>query len=75
MTAEMNKKTPWFLWPFAALWNILTWLINLVGRALAAILGFILMLLGVLLIVTILGAPIGIPLVVIGVLLVIRSIF
>jgi hypothetical protein len=75
MTAEIKKKTPWYLWPFSALWNLLTWLVTLVGRFLAAILGFILMVLGAVLTITLIGAPLGIPLVIFGVLLVIRSIF
>ena len=75
MTAEIKKKTPWYLWPFSALWSLLTWLVTLVGRFLAAILGFILMVLGAVLTITLVGAPLGIPLVIFGVLLVIRSIF
>lgn len=75
MATQSKKNTPWYLWPFAALWNLLTWLINLVGRVLAAILGLILMVLGAVLTVTIIGACLGVPMIVIGILLVIRSIF
>jgi hypothetical protein len=75
MSTNSNKKTPWFLWPFAALWNLLTWILSLTGRLIAAVLGLALMIVGVVLIITIVGAPLGIPLAIFGLLLMIRSIY
>ncbi|MFN2194620.1 MAG: hypothetical protein ACK2UW_00680 [Anaerolineales bacterium] len=75
MSAQTNKKTPWYLWPFAALWNLLTWILSLTGRLIAALLGLVLMIIGAVLIVTLIGAPLGIPLAILGLLLMIRSIY
>ena len=75
MSANTSKKTPWYLWPFAALWNLLTWVLSLTGRLIAALLGLVLMIVGAVLIVTIIGAPLGIPLAIFGLLLMIRSIY
>jgi hypothetical protein len=56
------------LWPFTAL-------IALLGRLLAALLGFALMIAGVALTLSVVGAPLGVPLFVFGLLLAIRSLF
>jgi hypothetical protein len=69
------KKTPWYLWPFAAIWNLVAYIVMLTGRLLAVILGFVFIILGVLLTVTVIGAIIGIPLGVIGVLMIIRGLW
>jgi hypothetical protein len=69
------KKTPWFLWPFAAVWNLAAYIVMLTGRLLAVVLGFIFLILGVVLTVTVIGAIIGIPLGVIGVLMIIRGLW
>jgi hypothetical protein len=69
------KKVPWFLWPFAAVWELLAMVLNVTGRLLAAVLGVALMVVGIVLIVTVVGAPLGIPFVILGLLLMIRSIF
>jgi hypothetical protein len=69
------KKTPWFLWPFAAIWNLVAYIVMLTGRLLAVILGFVFLILGVILTITVIGAIIGIPLGVIGVLMIIRGLW
>jgi hypothetical protein len=69
------KKTPWYLWPFAAIWNLVAYIVMLTGRLLAVILGFVFLILGVILTVTVIGAIIGIPLGVIGVLMIIRGLW
>lgn len=74
MSANSQNKTPLLLWPFVALWNLLTWILSLTGRILAALLGLLLMIAGSILTFTIIGAPIGIPLAIFGLLLMIRSI-
>lgn len=73
--ADNKKRTPWILWPFVALWRLITWILELTGRLVAAILGFVLMVVGVILTVTVVGAVIGLPLIIFGFMLMIRSIF
>jgi hypothetical protein len=69
------KKTPWYLWPFAAIWNLVAYIVKLTGRLVAVLLGFVLLILGVVLTVTVIGAIIGVPLGVIGVLMIIRGLW
>ena len=33
MTAN---RVPWYLWPFHAIWRLITWIVRLTGRLLAA---------------------------------------
>ena len=68
-------KTPWLLWPFAALWNLLTFILKLTGRLLAVLVGLALMIAGIILTVIVLAAPVGVPLFIFGLLLMIRGIF
>jgi hypothetical protein len=70
-----RKDTPWYLWPFVALWELLAGIIKLTGRLVAAILGLVLMIVGVILCLTVIGAILGIPLLIFGFLLVIRGFF
>ena len=70
-----KKTSPWFLWPFVAVWNLLALVLNITGRVLAGILGVGLMVVGVALTMTVAGAPVGIPFAIVGLLLIIRSIF
>ena len=74
MSAE-RKRTPWYLWPFVAIWNLVAWILGLTGRLVAAILGLVFMIVGAILTVTILGAVVGIPMIIFGFLLMMRSIF
>ncbi len=75
MEEPSRRSVPWFLWPFAALWDLLTFILRMTGRVVAAILGLVLMALGILGTATVVGAPIGIPLVLLGFLLMLRSVF
>jgi len=61
--------------PFSVLWKLLTTLLGLTGRLLAGVIGLVLLLLGVLLTLTVIGAIIGIPMIVVGLLLLVRSLF
>jgi hypothetical protein len=70
-----KRKVPLLLWPFWALWRLLAFIIGLTGRLVAIVLGFALMIIGAILIVTIVALPIGVPVVIFGFLLVIRGIF
>jgi len=75
MSANNQKRTPWYLWPFKAIWDLLAFILNITGRLIAAILGLVLMIVGAILTITLFAAPIGIPLIIFGFLLLVRSIF
>jgi hypothetical protein len=75
MTAKNKQHIPWVLWPFAALWKLLEVIIELTGRFVAMVLGIVLIVVGVLVSLTIVGAIIGVPLVIVGLLLLLRGIF
>jgi hypothetical protein len=70
-----QKRTPWIFWPFVAIWRLVTGILALTGRLVAALLGFVLMVVGIVVSLTIVGAVIGIPLVIFGFMLMLRSIF
>jgi hypothetical protein len=70
-----EKDSPLLLWPFYALWRLLTLILAITGRIVCAILGLALMAAGVAVALTVVAAPIGIPLVVLGFLLLIRALF
>jgi len=70
-----KKTTPWFLWPFIVVWDLLAVVLKVTGRLLGVLLAVGLMVVGIALTMTIAGAPVGIPLAILGFLLMIRSIF
>jgi hypothetical protein len=72
---EERQRTPWFLWPFVAIWDLITWILQLTGRLVAGILGLVFMILGAILTVTVIGAVVGLPLIIFGFALMVRSIF
>ena len=72
---NQERRTPWILWPFVALWDLITWILQLTGRLVAAILGLVFMIVGTILTVTVIGAVVGLPLIIFGFALMIRSIF
>jgi len=63
------------LWPFYAIWRLLTLILNLIGRVISALVGIALMVGGVAITLSVVGAPIGIPLASLGFLLLIRALF
>ncbi len=73
--SKEHERTPWILWPFVALWRLVALIIEMTGRLVAAVLGLVLMIIGVLASLTIVGLIIGIPLILFGFLLVIRGFF
>lgn len=75
MPEERKPRVPWFLWPFHALWRLLTFILAATGRLLCAVLGVVLLVVGVAVALTVVGAPLGIPLAVLGFLLLVRAIF
>lgn len=74
MTVDL-KKTPWYLWPFAAIWNLVAWIVGLTGRMIAVILGLVFLIVGAILTITVVGAILGIPMIIFGLLLVIRGLW
>lgn len=70
-----RRKTPWYLLPFAAIWNLVVWIVSLTGRLVAVMLGLAFLIVGAILTVTVIGAILGIPMIIFGLLLVIRGLW
>lgn len=75
MVQPARASAPKILWPFAALWDLLAFILRATGRLLGVVLSLVLMVAGVALTLSVLGAPVGIPLTVLGFLLLLRSMF
>jgi len=69
------QNTPWILWPFKALMDLIEGIIKLTGRLVAAVIGLAIMIVGVVLTILVITAPLGIPLIIFGFLLMVRGIF
>lgn len=74
MTTQ-KKHIPWYLWPFAAIWKLISVIVEMTGRFVAMVLGLVLVLAGGLISLTLVGAIVGIPLGVVGLLLFFRGMF
>lgn len=74
MTTQ-KQHIPWYLWPFAALWKLLAVIVEMTGRFVAMVLGIVLLVVGVIISLTIIGAIVGVPLAVVGLLLFFRGMF
>ncbi|HRJ55026.1 MAG TPA: hypothetical protein PK152_20130 [Anaerolineales bacterium] len=74
MTTQ-KRHIPWYLWPFAAIWKLLAVIVEMTGRFVAMVLGIVLVIVGVLVSLTIVGAIVGVPLALIGLLLFFRGLF
>jgi hypothetical protein len=70
-----SGHVPWYLWPFWAIWKLVSGIVLLTGRLVAVILGLVLLIVGGILTVTVVGAIVGIPFIFIGILLILRGIF
>lgn len=70
-----DRNVPLLLWPFYAVWRLLTLVLELVGRLVCALIGLTLIAAGVAASLSIIGAIAGIPLASLGFLLLVRSIF
>lgn len=70
-----TDKTPALLMPFVWLWNLVSFILGLTGRLIAVVLGFVLLILGILVSLTVIGAIIGIPMIIVGFALVLRGLF
>ena len=75
MNDSTNKHVPILLWPFYAIWRFLTFVLNVIGRLLCATLGVGLMIAGVAVALSVIGAPLGIPLAALDFLLLVRAVF
>ena len=75
MPNHPHHHTPWILWPFVALWGLLSGIISITGRLIAVIIGGVLILAGAIISLTIIGALIGIPLAILGLLIILRGLF
>ena len=75
MSEPGDRRVPLLLWPFYAIWRLLTFVLELVGRFICGVLGLALMVAGILITVTVLAAPLGIPIAALGFLLLVRAIF
>jgi hypothetical protein len=63
------------MWPFAMVWRLVITVVKLVGRVAMLVSGMVMMIVGVLLTMTVIGAFVGIPLATLGFLLILRSLF
>ena len=72
---ETKRKVPLLLWPFWAIWQLLSVILQLTGRVVAIALGLVLMIAGAIVTLTVVGAIIGIPLFITGLMLVFRGLF
>jgi membrane-bound ClpP family serine protease len=70
-----HHRVPWFLWPFWLVWRLVTLIFELTGRLVAAVLGLVLVIVGVVLTATVVGAVVGVPLIVFGFLLIVRGFY
>ena len=75
MTKHNRKRVHWLLYPFWLIWRLVIWIIEATGRLIGAILGLVLMMVGVVVSLTVVGAIVGIPLVIFGFMLLVRSLF
>ena len=75
MNDSTQSSVPVLLWPFYAIWRILTFILGVVGRLLCVVLGIALMIGGVAITLSVIGAPLGIPLTALGFLFLIRALF
>jgi hypothetical protein len=76
MIAVMSDRdVPILLWPFYAIWRLLTFVVEMVGRLICALIGLALMAAGTAITITVLAAPIGIPIAAVGFLLLVRAVF
>ncbi len=75
MAENEEKRISWILWPFYAVWRLLTFILNITGRIISAFIGLALMAAGISITLSIVGAPLGIPMAAFGFLLLVRALF
>ena len=75
LTEHDDSPVPILLWPFYAVWRLLTLILNITGRIICAVAGIAFMMLGGAIALSVVAAPVGIPLAAFGFLLLVRSLF
>jgi hypothetical protein len=70
-----RRRIVWNLWPLVATWRLVATIVELTGRFVAVLLGFVILVVGLLVTLTVVGAFIGIPLMLFGILLMLRGLF
>lgn len=70
-----TKSTPILFVPFVWLWQLVSFILGLTGRLLAVVLGFVLLVVGLLVTLTVVGAILGIPMMIVGFALIVRGLF
>jgi len=75
MSNSAARDIPWILWPVYAVWKLLTFILNVTGRIICAVLGLVLMAAGVAISLSIIGAIVRIPLTAFGFLMAVRALF
>lgn len=70
-----TKHTPILFAPFVWLWQLVTFILGLTGRLLAVVLGFVFLVVGFFVTLTVIGAIIGIPMLIVGFALIVRGLF
>jgi hypothetical protein len=65
----------WIFWPLEVIIDLITGIIKITGRLIAAVIGLVLLILGIIICMTVVGAIIGVPLVIFGFLLIVRGLF
>jgi hypothetical protein len=75
MSENEEKRIPWLLWPFYAIYRVVTFVFELTGRIICALIGLALKAAGLAITVTVVAAPVGIPIAAFGFLLLVRALF
>lgn len=70
-----KSDAPILFLPFVWLWQLVSLILGLTGRLLAVLFGFVLLVLGLLVTLTVIGAIIGIPMLIVGMALIVRGLF
>lgn len=73
--SQEEQRVSCLVWPFWVVWRLVVGIVEATGRLVAILIGLVLMIVGVILTVTIIGAIIGIPLAIFGFLLTIRGLW
>ena len=75
MATSNYPRTPLVLLPFTLLWRLVSFVVETVGILMGLLVGFVLMVVGAVLCLTVIGSVVGLPLLFIGVLITLRAIY
>ena len=75
MSGTADRNTPWILWPFVAVWRLLTFVLELTSRIICALVGLVIAIVGSIITMSVIGAPVGIPIAIFGFLMIVRAFF